>query len=126
MTDALPALENVTVSNYVADHLTASHVARKCFVESKSSSRIKRALKSKICADEDLFDSQDFVYYKRDNNRWKGPATVIGQEGRLVFIPHGGEVSRIHPCKLRKPKPEFDWSVGNLSTENIQNEHQKG
>ena len=61
MTDALPALENVTVSNYVADHLSTLHVARNCFFESESSSRIKRALKSNIRADEGLFASQDFV-----------------------------------------------------------------
>ena len=126
MTDALPALENVTVSKYVADHLSALHVARKSFVESENSLRIKRALKSNIRADEGPFASQDFVYYKRDDNRWKGPATVIGQDGRLVFIRHGGQVLRIHPCKLRKTNPEFITSVGTLSTENIQNEQQKG
>ena len=61
MTEALPALENVTVSNYVADHLSALHFARKCFVERESSSHIKHALKSNIRADEGLFASQDFV-----------------------------------------------------------------
>ena len=63
MTDALPALENATVSKYVPDHLSVLHVARKCFGESGSSSRITRALKSNICADEDFLASQDFVYY---------------------------------------------------------------
>ena len=71
MTDAQPALENVTVSKYVAEqYLSSFHVARKCFVESESSSRIKRALKGNIRGDEGPFASQDFLYYKREDNRW--------------------------------------------------------
>ena len=62
-------LHQVTVSNYVADHLSGLHVARKIFVQSESLSRNKRALKSNIRAGESHFASQDFVYYKRDNNR---------------------------------------------------------
>ena len=56
----------------------------------------------------------------------EGPATVIGQDGRLVFIRYGGQVLRIHLCILRKTNPEIKSSVSNLSTENIQNEQQKG
>ena len=85
-----------------------------------------RALKSNNRTDGSSFGSQDFVYYKRDNDGWKNPTTVIGHDGRLVFFRYGGQVSRIHPCKLRITKAEINSSIDNLSTEKIQNEQQKG
>ena len=43
----------------------------------------------------------DIVYYKRNNsNEWKGPGTVIGQDGQQVLVKHGGSYVRVHPCHL--------------------------
>ena len=38
----------------------------------------------------------DKVYYKRpDNEEWKGPGRIIGQDGKIVFVRHGGVVVRV-------------------------------
>ena len=43
------------------------------------------------------------VYYKRpDGNEWKGPGTVIGQDGVVLFVRHGGMMIRVHQCRLTK------------------------
>ena len=45
------------------------------------------------------------VYYKRsDSPRWKGPAKVIGQDGPVVFIRHGGKHIKAHLCRVQPVK----------------------
>ena len=47
LTDQTPALEGVTSTQIIADHLNALTAARKAFVEAESSGKIKRALARK-------------------------------------------------------------------------------
>ena len=47
LSDGLPAMEGKTSSEVT--HLNALHAARKAFIESESSERIRKALKKKIC-----------------------------------------------------------------------------
>ena len=116
--DKLPALEASTSSQTAADVLNSIHEARKEFIKLESSDRIRRALRSNIRKDEGPFFQNDEVYYKREfSDRWKGPATVIGQDGKQVFIRHGGNVVRVHPCKLRHSAHSVD---------NVINEVDKG
>lgn len=43
------------------------------------------------------------VYYKRaDSTEWKGPGVVIGQDGAIVFVRHGGILVRVHHSRLDK------------------------
>ena len=45
------------------------------------------------------------VYYKRnDSPRWKGAAKVIGQDGPVVFIRHGGKHIKAHSCRVQLVK----------------------
>ena len=45
------------------------------------------------------------VYYKtNDSPRWKGPAKVIGQDGPVVFIRHGGKHIKAHSCRVQLVK----------------------
>lgn len=47
--------------------------------------------------------TRDKVYYKRaDCPEWKGPGIVIGQDGAVVFVRHGGTLVRVHQSRLRK------------------------
>ena len=41
------------------------------------------------------------MFYRR-NDAWKGPVTVIGQDGPLVFIRHGGSIIRAHQTRSKK------------------------
>ena len=51
----------------------------------------------------------DEVYYKRgDCPEWKGPGTVIGQDGAVVFVRHGGTCVRVHYLRLMKERNEAD------------------
>ena len=101
MTDRLPALEGATSSQVLAQHLNALHAARKAFIESEADERIRRALRSKVRASEQVFTFGDLVYYKREgHDRWLGPGKVMFQDGRVVFVRHGGAFVRVSPNRL--------------------------
>lgn len=108
MTDGLPALEGSTSSETFAQHLNALHAARKAYIETETNERIRRALRGKVRAAEDIYVNGDPVYYKREGKeRWLGPATVVFQDGRVVFVRHGGIFVRVSPNRLRHIAVKF-------------------
>lgn len=116
--DKPPALENTTVSQTFAKHLNALHSGRRAFIQAESSERIRRALRHKIRASGECFQHGDRVYYKRDDdNKWKGPGVVIGQDGKVVFVRHGSIYVRVHPCRLIRCDCEVDEQVVSQSNE---------
>ena len=41
--------------------------------------------------------------YKQDNqNKWKGPGKVLGQDGKVVLVRRGSTYYGIHPCRTSK------------------------
>lgn len=103
MTDRLPALEGTTTSEVFAKHLNALHEARKSYIQTEADERIRRALRAKVRAAEQVYEHGDVVYYKRDGKeRWLGPATVVFQDGKVIFVRHGGIFVRVSPNRLSK------------------------
>ncbi len=103
LVDKLPALEGTTVSAKVGEHISALHASRKAFTEAESSERIRRALRKQLRPTDDMYVTGDKVYYKRaDCLEWKGPGVVIGQDGAVVFVRHGGTLVRVHQSRLCK------------------------
>ena len=104
----LPSVSNNTIagnctdstSHYVTAHLQALHAARRAFIASESSERLKRALRTNTrnCGRE--FETGQSVFYLR-NNQWRGPGVVIGQESVVVIITHGGAVIRAHSSRVQ-------------------------
>ena len=108
-----PALEGKTTSEIVACNLNAMHAARQAFIKSESAEKLRRALchQTRTYSDVKYFTG-DIVYYKRNNsNEWRGPGTVIGQEGQQVLIKHGGSYVRVHPCRLLLEQVAFGQPV---------------
>ena len=101
-----PALDNETTSDIIRKNLNAMHAARQAHIKCESDSRVRRALRHNIRTSGDtVYVTGDKVYYKRvDSRRWKGPGTVIGQEGQQVLVKHGGVYIRVHPCRLTLEK----------------------
>ena len=67
--DKLPALEDNVSSVTVERNLAAMRSAREAFVQSESSEKIKKALKSKVRSCNDArFQNGDRVYYKRNDS----------------------------------------------------------
>ena len=104
LTDELPALEPTQSSDVVRKNLEAMHAARQNFIKAESSEKIRRAMRHKVRSYADhRFENGEKVYYRRRKFKgWKGPATVIGEEGKVVLIRHGSAYYRCHPCHLMK------------------------
>ena len=57
---------------------------------------------------EEHYEHGDIVYYKRnDNKRWLGPAKVIFQDGKVIFVRHGSNFERVSANRLIKKGTEF-------------------
>ncbi|XP_057310580.1 uncharacterized protein LOC130648545 [Hydractinia symbiolongicarpus] len=91
-----PALEGVTVSHVFAKHINALHNARKAFIEAEASERVRRALRHQI-----------------RSTITQGPAKVIGQDSKVVFVRQGSLYVRVPPCRLVKVGQEFSASNQN-------------
>ncbi|GAB1607207.1 hypothetical protein Ahia01_001004000 [Argonauta hians] len=121
-----PALEGVTSSKLIAQHLNAMHTARAAFIQAEASEKLRRALMKKTrMSTVHPYKTGDEVYYKRkDSRRWHGPGIVIGGINKQVFVKHGGTFLRINPCHLqhvksdKKQSPDTDNNNSNLNTRN--------
>ena len=120
-------LENETPSERVAEHIKAIYNARKQQMAVEADEKIRRALAHKT---RDVFSKQvkqgDLVYYKRDNSdRWKGPATVIGTDRKIVFLRHGGFQIKCHICRIINVNEIYNKSdtvPNSLQSEEVEDE----
>ena len=102
MDNKLPALESVSCSDTVITNLEVMHQAREEFIKNKASSKLRKALKSQVRTHNDVrFETGDLVYYKRRKGPWKGPGSVIGQDGQQVLIKHSSSYRQVHPCNVK-------------------------
>ena len=124
--DKLPGLEGVTTSETVYKHIQALHAARLAYIETESCERIRRALRNKVRASEKVFVRGDKCYYKREEDRWRGPATVIGNDGKIYFLRHGGYLVRVSINRLVGVEDAEQYAIDNpeenLAEQNIPQE----
>ena len=85
--DQLPALENKTSSQVVAENVNALHHATQYFAKSESSSKLKQALRDQTCTYSSVtYNTSDMVFYynRKDNLNYRGPGTVIERDRQQV------------------------------------------
>ena len=119
LNNKLPAMSSSSVYEVIRKNISALHVAREKYIEAQSSEKIKKALRSKTRTFSNIsYNCGDRVFYKRKNVKgWKGPATVIGKDGSVVMLRHGGSLVRAHPCHLMKDGDQQNKHLTNRSTE---------
>ena len=109
--DLHPPSTNDIKGEVLLRHLQALNSAKKAFVEADSSERVRRALRHKIRISERSYQPGDVVYYKReDSSQWLGPAKVIVQDGKVVFIRHGSYIVRIYVNRVVLQGEEYGTS----------------
>jgi hypothetical protein len=100
--DSLTTLNSLSSSKVVADHLNAMWEARRTFVELQNSDKLKRALREKVYPSSTAkFVPGDEVYWKREGENFRGPATVVGQKNNQVLIWNYGRVVKINPNRVK-------------------------
>ena len=84
LVDDRPALEGMSSSQMIADNLNALHRAKEAFIQQEASEKIRHQT---IPSGDLKFVCGDIVYYKRnDSSKWKGPGTVLDQEGQQILV----------------------------------------
>ena len=110
-------LEHESPSERVAEHISAMYSARKHQMEKDADEKIRRALAHKT---RDVMSKEvvqgDKVYYKRDkDNRWKGPATVIGTDRKIIFLRHGGYQIKCHITRVVEVNEIYDENTDTVN-----------
>ena len=86
--------------------ISAIHAARKAFITSEASEKIKLALKKNIRNYQRFHELGDYDYYKQDSSsQWKGPAKVLGQDGPVLFLRHKTKYIKAHICRVKLTSP---------------------
>ena len=102
ITNELPAMSNKDLGIIVAENIKAMQSARENFIKSESSEKIKRALTHNIrTSSESVFRANEKVFFKRnDDRKWRGPAKVIGQDGKILLLKYDNQVVRAHVSRV--------------------------
>ena len=81
----------------ITEHWSVLHATRQAFIATESSKKLKAALqKEKNRQNRKHFDHGSQVYYKQNGDqKWKGPGKVVGHDGAVIFIKHGGSSSKL-------------------------------
>ena len=124
----LPAMECSTSSEIVANNLNAMQTARKEYLKSEASEKLNRALKHQVRTYGDVvYQIGELVYFRRkDDDKWKGPAKVVGIDGKQLLLKQGSGSIRVHSCKVKhvnqyerseiEERSEADESKKNISS----------
>lgn len=109
-----PALNDIK-ADMPLRHVKALSEAKKAFVEADTS-EIKRAPRHKIRINERDYWPGDAVYYKKENcSQWVGPAKVIVQDRKIVFIHHGVYIIRIYTNRVMLRGEEYCPEIQNVN-----------
>ena len=125
--DKPPAFTPSDTNQVLNDNLIALHEAKEAFISSENSEKIRSALSTNIRTSGDAkFITGNKVYYKRANDRrWKGPASVLGQDGQQVLVKHGSHYIRVHPCRLPLERTPITIQSKNEGTQETQQRQQQ-
>ena len=117
MSSDVPALENVTTSRYIRDHLNVLSKSRQAYLSIESSDRLKRALKAKTRLYSGPYSAGERVYFRKgDDDEWHGPGVVLGMDSRTIALKHGGSIFKVHESRVRRSPVTF----GNDKSESAQ------
>ena len=101
-------------SEQVRNHIKRVNLARESFRTADVDDRIKRALKARINSNfNEIFHNGDKFYFKdkeihdKYKDEWSGPATILGSDGKVLFLKYGNMLRRVHITKVVKENNSF-------------------
>ena len=132
VTGNLPNIPSVLTNNLSAmqepeyedtkHHLDAMFSARRAFTEADCSERLQRALRHPVRCDDEVYEPGEKVLFKKDGEqRWRGPAKVIAQDRKVVFLHYGSRLISVSTCRICKAGTNLagvESSVGENLVEN--------
>ena len=94
-------------------------LTRKASTEAESSEKIRTALRKPVQPWSRQYQMSDRVYYMTElttsvlmvmNGKDQEPSldNIIGQDGSVIFVRHGGTLIRVHQSRLQKIKDDLE------------------
>ena len=102
-----PMLEEPVDSHPLRNHLNVLHSARVAFMKCEADVKIKRSMKHNVRRFSKDVMIGDWVYFKRKDQRWKGPGEIIGKKGKIFLVDRGGLIYRVEGNVVVKVGEEF-------------------
>ena len=101
--DPPPAWEEPKKSKSLLEFLEGLHKTREEYTKAERCERIKRALRAKIRVCDTIYEKGDIVYFKKEGEEaWRGPAKVVFQDNKVIFIRIGSIYYRVSANRLIK------------------------
>ena len=100
--DPPPAWEILPQSKALVKNLKALHATREAYIKAEKSEKLKIALKSKIRSVDKIYSPGDYAFYKREKDvEYRGPAKVLVQDGKIVWLRHGSYCCKVSVNRLQ-------------------------
>ena len=101
--DPPPTWEEPEKSQELIDTLNAIHTARVSYTKAERCERIKKALRAKIRIADTIYEKGDIVYFKKEGeDKWRGPAKVVFQDSKVIFLRIGSVYYRVSANRVKK------------------------
>ncbi len=106
--DPPPAWEEPTKSKTLLETLEAINKTRIEYTKAERCERLRKALKTKIRVADTLYENGDIVYFQKEGeDTWRGPAKVVFQDSKVIFIRIGSIYYRVSANRLIKAGQEL-------------------
>ena len=124
--DPPPAWEVPEKSKELLETLEAIHSAREKYTKAERCERLRRALKAKIRVADTIYENGDVVYFKKEGeDSWRGPARVVFQDSKVIFIRIGAIYYRVSANRLIKASDALANKIKIAEEQSIENDIQK-
>ena len=101
--DPPAAWEEPQKSKTLMETLQAMHATRVAYTKNERCERIRKALKAKIRCADTIYEKGDIVYFKKEAEpSWRGPAKVVFQDSKVIFVRMGSVYYRVSANRLLK------------------------
>ena len=93
----------------IIEHLKALNSAQRFFMKAELWAKLRNELRKQIRHTREDFDLDQARYYKRNNDiKWKSTGKIVGQNGSVVFIRHGGFHFKVNCSRIQIADSLFD------------------
>ena len=125
--DPPPTWEEPERSKTLLETLEAIHATRERYIKSERCDKIKRALRAKIRVADTIYENGDLVYFKKEGeNTWRGPAKVVFQDSKVIFLRIGGVYYRVSANRIIKASDELSAEILNREKEESEENKAQG
>ena len=93
----------------IIEYLKALNSTQRFFMKAELWAKLRNELRKQIRHTGEDFDLGQAVYYKRNNDiKSKSTGKIVGQNGSVVFIRHGGFHFKVHCSRIQIADSLFD------------------